>query len=1162
MQKKIYKKFFSSIIAFFILFIAQTALASTLISRTVADTTFSAMGTYSYKGFYVLNTGSYADPKDLGIYPWATLASGTHYYVRVPTPSGITCSSLGLAFHYQYQYDFYASMGNPVSGTSSTGYCEFDFLTDTTHNSGRPRYNLVFPTFYDFSGKATDFTMVGDSSTSFRTHDILTGSFVGHGTPAFEMRDVPFSSDGTCSDGTKNQNETGIDSGGACTIIHLSPRTLFSASSLLLSTNYTTTNPGSSVGMAIQPTNTTTTYGSSNNGLINNLKISQSAPFYARTVAPIGTTCSDLTLRLLGSYNGLSTYGHSDAGILNGVYCDLTFGPNSVIGSTFTDLPANRSYVSSFNPLNFSTFLISSQTNKSFTLFGSTQNTGHTFDLWTGNNLAAGSPFFEVSDVPFDTGPIPCTIDCNSSVLFLPGITGSKLYEDIPANPNCSGINGICELKRWLPAPIWDFDVRRLYLDDTASSIYPIHTKDVLSQAFGLSNIYKSFLDSLDSWKNSEYIITDYSAIPYDWRFSASEVVARGKKDSLGKISYSETLGVNETPYILSELLRLADTSRTKKVTIVAHSNGGLVAKELMLKLRELGKEDLVDKLILVAVPGIGTPDALKSILHGDSIGWGFIADSKLTREFAHNMPTAYDLLPSRKYFEIGGIGTSIATFDDSTYFANTRTQYGSGISNFSEFQNYLKNLEGRATPSYGDLNHANTLNNALIDKSDALHNRLDAWEPTSATKVIEVAGWGEYTLGGINYKTERECTSYNTYFAIGGIRLIYSCLSYRDKQVLDITDTLEGDGTVVQQSAHYLSNKNTPNTEKWWVDLKKYSDDFFINRDHKDILEVSDLLNFIKSKINNSNLSFAYISQAKPTSSKTMTRIKLNSPLTLSLYDSAGNHTGLTSAGDIEENIPGSRYKTIGESKYILVPQDIATNLKLKGYQEGSFSLNIDTLEGDIVVSNTTFSAIPSSTSTIVTMDLPANTDITTSTPLKVDFNGDGTVDTQITPKPNGEVVYDTTPSELKVTFDLTSKDVLFSAIDILDQNPIITTTNTSTTLIDASNNTTVIPFTKYKESQTKLKFFYNKIIRNGIITMLPDTHIVYDWQEEKGLLTDLDIKVTIQGVEKYVFNYKKATDMTTIKIKTNTGMTTSTKSGFVRVTLITNLEDLNISY
>lgn len=757
-----------------------------------------------------------------------------------------------------------------------------------------------------------------------------------------------------------------------------------------------------------------------------------------------------------------------------------------------------------------------------------------------------------------------CTENCNDSILFLPGITGSKLYEDTPGRVGCIDADGMCELRKWLPVLSSELDVKRLYLDNGGNSINNIHTKDILDtvdiSVFSF-NIYKSFLDSLESWKNTEHIIADYSAIPYDWRFSASEIIARGKKNSSGKISYKENLEQNETPYILSELFRLVDGSRTGKVTIVAHSNGGLVAKELMLKLREIGKENLVDRLVLVAVPEVGTPDTIKTMLHGDDIGpFGLISDSKLTREFVRNMSTAYDLLPSRQYFELENNGINLVTFDNSQYFDNTRNQYGNSLDTFSKLQSYLKNLEGRIVPSYGDLNHAGILNQELIDKSDALHNRLDTWQPTGDTKVIELAGWGEYTVAGLGYRTEKSCSHYTV--RNSGLKVYFDCAEYKDKQVLDITDTLEGDGTVVHQSAHYLSDKNISNTERWWVDLDKYNDNNIPDRVHRDIFEVNNVISFIKNKISNISDNLLYISQTKPTSNKQFIKVKLNSPLTLDVYDPLGNHTGVTASGQTEENIPGSRYRTVGESKYILVPKDVSSTIKLKGYEEGSFSLDIDSIEGDTVTSSTRFSAIPSSTTTTATLDIPADGSISATTPLKVDFNGDGTKDADIIPKSGEETIYDSTPPELKVIFDLVKKDVVFYGEDNIDTQPSTTIVDNSVTLLDKSNNKTVIPFIKYKDSGTKLRFSYDKINRNGIITNIPNTNIVYDWKEKNDKLTDLDTRVTIKGVEKYVFSYKKTTNTTTIKIKTGNTITTSEKSGFVPVTLITDKDSLIINY
>lgn len=79
----------------------------------------------------------------------------------------------------------------------------------------------------------------------------------------------------------------------------------------------------------------------------------------------------------------------------------------------------------------------------------------------------------------------------------------------------------------------------------------------------------------------------------------------------------------------------------------------------------------------------------------------------------------------------------------------------------------------------------------------------------------------------------------------------------------------------------------------------------------------------------------------------------------------------------------------------------------------------------------------------------------------------------------------------------------------------------------------------------------------------MLPNTNIVYDWQEKKGVLTDLDTKVIVKGVERNVFNYKKAKNTTVIRERTSGGpVSITTKPGFVSVTVKTEGDGLKVSY
>jgi hypothetical protein len=155
-----------------------------------------------------------------------------------------------------------------------------------------------------------------------------------------------------------------------------------------------------------------------------------------------------------------------------------------------------------------------------------------------------------------------------------------------------------------------------------------------------------------------------------------------------------------------------------------------------------------------------------------------------------------------------------------------------------------------------------------------------------------------------------------------------------------------------------------------------------------------------------------------------------------------------------------------------------------------------------------------------------------------------------------------DKTTPELKMTFDINSKDVIFEAQDIIDSNPTMITNRISVISKDFSGNIIMIPFVKYKDSPRKLRFIYNKIIRNGVVTQIPNTNIIYDWKEKKGTLTDLDTRVVIRGIEKYVFNYKKVTNTTIIKIKTDSGIITTTQPGFVVVTVKTEADGLDINY
>ncbi|MFA6515170.1 MAG: alpha/beta hydrolase [Candidatus Paceibacterota bacterium] len=757
-----------------------------------------------------------------------------------------------------------------------------------------------------------------------------------------------------------------------------------------------------------------------------------------------------------------------------------------------------------------------------------------------GNNIAyADNPTNIIEVRAVFTGELPgCTVDCFSNVLFLPGLMGSRLY-DQTGSVECGGvlIGPDCFKDEELWVSSSDLSHEKLALDNQGKSINNIYTKNDTQRLSGdggetgiiddvyIFNIYKSFINDLKKWKEDEKIIKDYAFIPYDWRLSLDDIINNGNVTTKDQLSYNQTQNFSES-FILKKLEELQKSSKSGKVTIVAHSNGGLVAKALIQKLKDTNNPlyEKIDKVILIAVPQIGTPEAFINLLHGTDIGpAGLIMSNERSRQLAENMPAVYNLLPSASYFTTVDPAFAIdkiASFEDKPFFSSQISQYGVDISNEAKMKSYILGGDSRTSPLFNDTVHPNIGNSTLYDQAQSVHQMLDNWTtPYQDTKVIQVAGWGEETLAGLDYK------SYINF--LGNEKL-----SFKPRDVID------GDGTVVVPSALWMSDSN-PNVERWWIDLKTYNEPFLgVNRTHKDILEVPNLLDFVKSKVKDTSFSDSdkiVVDNTSTLVSIDISRLHyiLHSPLTLGVMDGQGRYTGMDPlTKQIKEEIPDVHYKKIGDVQFISIPDDIAHTVKMQGYEEGSFSLDIEKQEGNNISESSSLQGIPSSVSTVATIQVAPNAPVGDSI-LAIDQNGDGVVDKTLQAKVGEVVVYDVTPPELKVTFDLNTKKVVMSGEDKIDANPIISISKKLVTLTDKSNNITTIPLTKYKKEAKEFDISFKEINRNNINTKIPETRIEYSWKEKKGTIIDLDTKITIKNGKKYTFSYNKEKDMTMIKEK-----------------------------
>lgn len=570
-------------------------------------------------------------------------------------------------------------------------------------------------------------------------------------------------------------------------------------------------------------------------------------------------------------------------------------------------------------------------------------------------------------------------IECCSSVIFIPGLQATRLYRNQP------GPLGMGTSENQLWEPNRNADVEKLFLNPDGTSIDAgIFAGDPIGNAYGMVGVYDSFMEFLDDLTDEGKIV-EWKSFGYDWRKPITEVVA------------GETVRATTTELLIQTVEEVAERSKTGKVSVIAHSNGGLATKYLVKTLAEMGKEYLIDKVISVAVPHIGTPQSIPALLHGDnqSILGGVVLKKSIAKELGLNMPSAYGLLPSATYFS-KILGPTIA-------YASTATATPVTSANA---QNSF--ISSRA-------------NSILMNAAIGMRSLLDPFTWPTAIARWAIVGWGNMTTKGIRY-TNDGMTEY------------------------DKLTTTMGDGTVVAPSAAYNAGTTTA------VDLIAVSiaDDKTIK--HSNILEAIATQEVIKNIVTgeaiiggsittggnivggkiteNSKAIEDAISKIPGVSigeldydiDETFLVVSTHSPVELHVYDSKGRHSGIAPLPPeiaeqveegflsfIEENIPGSNVDLQGDEEdpttYITIPEKGGQiyRVEIKGIGVGEFTYKVERTDGDKVIDSVIYSELP------VTPVLVASSTVSTklnnetgyvklassTLPLHIDSDGNGTIDT-----------------------------------------------------------------------------------------------------------------------------------------------------------------------
>jgi len=559
----------------------------------------------------------------------------------------------------------------------------------------------------------------------------------------------------------------------------------------------------------------------------------------------------------------------------------------------------------------------------------------------------------------------------HSNVVFLPGFEGSRLYKQ--------GL--VFENKLWVANRNADMCALRPRTD--GASAENIYTRDIIDSAVGIFDIYGDFAHFMNELKMQGFM-RDWKALPYDWRLDIERIARDGVAFRDGVVS------------LANDIEQLANSSATGKVTLVTHSNGGLLIKELMRVLVEQGKSQKVDAIIMVAPPHLGTPKAVASLLHGDYEGifFGKVVSQSVAREAGETMIGAYNLLPSEEYFN--RFTAPVIEFDPqdiSPQVVKFRSIYGTQINTYGDDDNGLigfllgdaglrvEPFSGACVDAPADTRQPNVLLPLLLERVRVLHSRSDLWQAPPGVKVFQVAGWGVPTLRGIKYTSEASCS-------------FRSCELVLDHRPID---SIRGDGTVVIGSATALP------VETFYFNLRTYNRGFTRDRDHSSIMGAEPILELIKSLLSgNATPSINHISRNEPVGASWI-RVTLRSPVIPHAYDTLGRHTGPVPNPDVtsdfptfERQIPNSSFESFGGGVYLTLDTADTYRIELQGAALGTFSLILEEFSEDNLVSTFSYIDIPVSQNTKGRLFLQH---VAGSIRLQLDTQGDGVVDFVIEP-------------------------------------------------------------------------------------------------------------------------------------------------------------------
>lgn len=538
---------------------------------------------------------------------------------------------------------------------------------------------------------------------------------------------------------------------------------------------------------------------------------------------------------------------------------------------------------------------------------GPYHETAHPFGM--GNNIKG--------DILFD--PWTGQVKKKTPVIIVPGISSSYLNKNEPEQP---------EVWLNLDRMMSSRSDEQLYDLSMNSSGWPdenLIPTNILKKIF--TNDY--FQGLIDELKNNGYEENkDLFVFPYDWRYFIEWSSDEGDPFPLVKS-------------LKEKIEEVKAQTGSEKVDLIAHSMGGLVVKDYLFE----NSSSSVNSFIDIATPHLGSPEAFKILNYGDNLDIWFL-NTDVIKSISQNMPSIYQLLPSRGYFDP-------ADNDYAYYIYDMHDLDNNGVKgrlDYDQSVEFMKNT-GR--------------NNYLLGFNDSLHSILDNYSPQAeGVKTYNIIGCGQPTLGQI-FALNKEKSGGNEY----GLKYI------------------NGDGTVPLRSAETFSAAKT----------------YYANgTEHAYLPSVNGIKQLVASILKGEESSFDFsshnnIREDKNNCSFSGTQISFHSPITLHVYDENNNHLGPNANGDIAMGIAGAQYDDLEGNKFVFLPKGHIYRITGQATATGTFNARIQDVNNGAYNQTVYFNEVPlASINTKIELHIQ---DSQSDYVMAVDQSGDGSFEKTISP-------------------------------------------------------------------------------------------------------------------------------------------------------------------